>query len=894
MGTCDLCDLPTPDPPVEEPDVDGSFCCRGCLEVSTALADVDDPPSEVDGLREDGAEGSTTGATGATHGRGGTSRDVSGDDHSDDASRTFLAVDGMHCTTCEAFLSLRGEECAGVHAVDANYGTGTARVDYDPDRIDESDLPDRLSGYGYALRFRDPNSGADGSADGSEGADRGPSRARRSDTLQRLVVGGFFAMLIMPWYLFYLYPGYVGIETGVLDVDTTTPVGIYLPLAFIALASAVVVFYTGRPVLRGAWVSVRTRRPNMDLLVSVAALSSFAYSTVALATGSTHLYYDVSVAVILVVTVGRHYEDRIRSAATERLSAVTAARTREATRLTADGRETVHVGDLDSGDRVLVPPGERVPVDGTVREGVADVDESVLTGESLPVSKRPGDPVVGGATVTDEALVVEVGEDAESTADRIATALWEIQSEAPGVQRFADALATVFVPLVLTIGIAVTIWRLWAGAGVAPALLAGLTVLVVSCPCAMGLATPLAVAGGLRDALERGIVVTNDALFETAPEAEVVVFDKTGTLTTGELRVADAFGHPDTLRRAAAVERLSDHPVADALLSAFGKRDPTVAEGGTAAESERTVGGSLPDVDGFARHPGAGVSGTVDGDRVVVGTPELVVRETIEAGTAIPDGGGSGSPEALEGSGELEASGELEGIGKLEGIDDDLRERIERADRQGALPVAVGWDGAVRGVLVLEDRERSAWRETVESVRDREVCVLTGDDGESAERFRDHPAVDRVFAGVPPDGKAETVRRLAASGTTVMVGDGTNDATALAAADLGIAMGDGTARAVDAADVTLLDGRLRELGTVFELARGTRRRIRHNVGWALLYNAVAIPLAVAGLLNPLFAAVAMAASSLIVVGNSGRPIVGSTPADSDPASDDDRSGALRP
>ncbi|MFA9518280.1 heavy metal translocating P-type ATPase [Halopenitus sp. H-Gu1] len=825
MGICDLCELPTPVPPIEAPDVDGMFCCRGCLEVSTALSEVADRDVDVERLREGGLE------------KEEAERDRSApDEFPEDASREFLAVEGMHCTTCEAFLGIRGEECEGVHAVDANYGTGTARVIYDPDRIEETELPDRLSGYGYSLRFRD--------GDEAKGIDRGPSHARRSDTLQRLVVGGFFAMLIMPWYLFYLYPSYVGIETGILDVDTTTPVGIYLPLALIGLMSAVVVFYTGRPVLRSAWVGVRTRRPNMDLLVSVAALSAFAYSTVALATGSTHLYYDVSVAVILVVTVGRHYEDRIRSAATDRLSAVTAARTREATRLTTDGREAVDVDEVAPGDRLLVSPGERVPLDGTVKEGIADVDESVLTGESLPVPKRPDDTVIGGATVMDEAIVLEVGEDAESTTDRIATALWEIQSEAPGVQRFADALATVFVPVVLTLGIGVSLGRLWMGADVATALLSGLTVLVVSCPCAMGLATPLAVSGGLRDALDRGIVVTNDALFETAPEADVVVFDKTGTLTAGELHVSGTHGPAETLSRAAAVERLADHPIADALLSAFQDRDWRSNEDG--------IDRHLPAVDGFTRHPGAGVSGIVEGDRVVVGTPELVACEMATSEFARTDGGRSNP---------------------RDDVPDHLRDRIERADSRGALPVVVGWDDATRGVVVLEDRERAAWRETIASFADCEVCVLTGDDGESAERFRDHPAVDRVFAGVPPDGKAETVRRLSATGTTVMVGDGTNDAPALAAADLGIAMGDGTARAVDAADVTLLDGRLSALATVFDLARGTRRRIRHNVGWALVYNAVAIPLAVAGLLNPLFAALAMAASSLIVVGNSGRPIV---------------------
>ncbi|MFB6233874.1 MAG: heavy metal translocating P-type ATPase [Halopenitus sp.] len=864
MPACRLCELPVGESPSTAPDVDGEFCCRGCLAVYRRLDDV---------------EGVDDAETGAAVPNAGLDRD-----QPEDAAETFLAVDGMHCTTCEAFLTLRGDETDGVYAVEANYATETTRVVYDPDLVTEGALPDRLSGYGYSFRFRDGTTEADGVGDGDGAADEsgGSSAAadREFETVQRLVVGGFLAMLVMPWYVFTLYPSYVGVDTGVLAVDTTTPAGRYLPLAFIALLTTGVLAYTGAPLLRGAWVSVRARRPNMDLLVATAALSAYAYSTVALATGSTHLYYDVTVAVVIVVTLGRFYENRVRSRATTLLSDVTAARVREATRLTDDGRETVAVDDLEPGDRLVVPPGERVPVDGTVAEGVADVDESVLTGESLPVTKEPGDEVAGGAVVTDHALVVTVGPEVESTADRIAAALWEIQTATPGAQRLADALATVFVPLVLLLGLGVTAWQLATGATVATALLAGLTVLVVSCPCAMGLATPLAVSAGLRDALARGIVFTNEAVFEAAPDAETIVFDKTGTLTTGTMSVAAVHGDDRTLRRAAAVERFSDHPVADAVLDAMRAGDGEPAPGpqpdggveGTAAatagepseatageSAEATVGesaaattpesaaatppesptkaaASLPDATDFERHPGEGVAGTVDGDRVVVGTPDLVRRE---AGP----------------------------------VPDDVAERVAAADGRGALPVVVGWDGAARGVVTLVDREREGWTDALAAFADREVVVLTGDAGNSAERFRESGIVDEVFTGVPPAGKVETIRRFAAEGTTVMVGDGTNDAPALAAADLGIAVGNGTARATDAADVVVATDDLRAVGDVFALTAGTRRRIRENLCWALGYNAVAIPLAVAGLLNPLFAALAMAASSLIVVSNSTRSVV---------------------
>jgi len=830
MSTCRLCDLPTPDPPVTEPAVEGVFCCRGCLEVARALSDVEDAdpaaPEAVDpgAGRDDG-------------------------DTPPDAETTYLAVDGMHCTTCEAYLSLRGDDVEGVHAIEANYGTETARVVYDPDAIEETTLPEKLSAHGY--QFRPPDD-----ADGSD--------SRQRETAQRLLVGGFLSMLVMPWYFVYFYPSYVGIETGILEVDATTPATVYVPMALIALLTTGVLLYTGGPILRGARMSVRTRRPNMDLLVSVAALAAYGYSTVALATGSTHLYYDVTVAVVMTVTLGRYYEGHVREQATSMLSAITTARETEATRLTDDGRETVGIDRLEPGDELVVTPGERVPVDGTVVEGVADVDESVLTGESLPVTKRPGEEVIGGSVVTDDAIVVAVGPAVESTVDRIAATLWEIQTTGSSVQRLADALATVFVPFVLFLGGAVAGWHLLAGGSVRAAMLAGLVVLVVSCPCAMGLATPLAISAGLRDGLRDGVVVANESVFEVAPDAEVVVFDKTGTLTEGEMVVSGVWGDDRTLQFAAAIERFSSHPVATAILDgATGERATSsrtdgrggpfpgsagaATDGGTTVESGDTPGSTgggrgadfsrrLPDARDFTRHPGEGVSGTIDSRRVVVGTPELVAD-------------------------------------RVGPVPAELRARIESVERDGDIAVVVGWEGRARGVVAVGDRDREKWETAVEALGDREVVVLTGDDGPGPERFRDHPAVDRVFAGVPPDGKVETIRRLSATGTTVMVGDGTNDAPALAAADLGIAMGDGTARAIDAADVVVTESDLTAVGTVFGLARGTRRRIRENIGWAFLYNAVAVPLAVLGVINPLFAAAAMAASSIVVVSNSTRSVL---------------------
>jgi Cu2+-exporting ATPase len=475
----------------------------------------------------------------------------------------------------------------------------------------------------------------------------------------------------------------------------------------------------------------------------------------------------------------------------------------------------VDVGDLQGGEEVLVKPGERVPVDGSVVEGTAAVDESLVTGESVPERVEPGDEVVGGTVVTDAPLVVEVGADAESTLDRLVTLMWDIQTGRTGVQRLADRLAAVFVPLVLTVAVLAAGWQLVTGAGVTGALLTGLAVLVVSCPCALGLATPLAVASGISAALGEGIVVGDSSVFETATEADLVAFDKTGTLTTGEMRVLDA--DEAVLPRAGAVEAFSEHPIGTAIAAAAPRTDS--------------------DVTDFETHPGRGVSATVDGERVVVGHPDLFHARS----WAVPA---------------------------------DLTDRVDAARAEGSVPVVVGWDGAARGLVVVGDDPRDGWESVVDRLATdgRSVAVITGDDERAAERFRHHEGIEHVFAGVPPEAKAEVVDRLGAAGTVAMVGDGSNDAPALATADLGIAMGGGTALAADAADVVLTDDDLDDLPRVFELTRAAKRRVRQNLGWALLYNAIAIPVAATGNLNPLVAAVAMAASSLLVVINSSRSL----------------------
>ena len=817
MATCTLCDLPTGSDPHTATDVGGEYCCRGCLTVARSLDDVDD----VDDL-EARTPGSAT-------------------DDSFDGETAFLHVDGMHCATCESFLELTAGEQAGVEAAEASYATDTIRVEYDPDTVTAEALPDALSVAGYTASDR-----ADPKAEGDDVA-----------VVRFLIGGGFFGMMAMLWYVLFLYPTYFGYEP-LLDLGGVS--GLYL-FANVWLFTSIVLFYTGYPILRGAYVSLRAGQPNMDLLVSLAATSSYAYSTLAMLLGRTDLYFDVTIAVILVVTAGNEYESQIKRRATGMLSELTTAAETEVRR--ASG-ETVSTEAVEPGDHLLVRPGERIPFDGTVVEGTAAVDEALVTGESLPATKRPDDAVRGGTVVTDAPVVVAVGEDATSTLDTLVRLLWEIQSSRSGIQRLVDRLATIFVPLVITVATVVGAVTLATGGSPTTAALVALTVLIVSCPCALGLATPLAIAAGIRDAAQRGIVIVSDAVFESAADVDAVVLDKTGTLTDGEMRLLETETDDQTtaeaiVGRAAALERASAHPIAEAIVEAAGVGDegedrpggvdeggPTaVADGGTepagdAPQHVREAPTATPDfgVDTAAvTVTDRGVEGTIDDERVVVG------HRSLFAGSAWT-------------------------------LPDRLHHAGEAAVADGNVPVYVGWDSRVRGVLVVGDEVRDGWDDLVSDLDDRgkRVVVLTGDSRAAARRFEAHPAVDEVFAEVPPEAKAETVRRLGGREQVAMVGDGSNDAPALAAADLGVSIASGTDLAADAADAVLLEDRLSAIPELFAVTRGTNRRIRENLGWAFAYNAVAIPLAIAGVLNPLLAAIAMGTSSILVVSNSSRAV----------------------
>lgn len=801
---CTLCELPVAGTEVAD-GAGNRFCCEGCRHVHAVLGDLDDVGA--DDVRERVRERPPARPIPSSH------------------VTTYLAIDGMYCSTCEAFIESVGANIEGVSDVETSYITETARVTHDPEVAPTEALEAAISRLGYSAYPRDDDRRRREAADWAFG---------------RLAAGVLIGMAVMLQYVVIIYPTYFdGLwydeRTAQFFIEAlASPASRYF-FAVIGVMTTVVLVFTGKPILRGAYVSVRTRTPNMDLLVAIAALSAYGYSWLAIAVGRTDIYFDVSVAIILVVTAGSYHASSLKARAMEQLTALTRVRVDAARRVTPAGEESVDLDELEAGDRVLVRAGERVPVDGTVATGTATVDEGIITGEARPVAKRRGDAVIGGSVVDDGAVTVAVGEDATSSLDRITELVWSIQSRSHGIQGLANTLATIFVPLVLVLAIAIAAVNLGLGAGVATALLVGLTVLIVSCPCALGLATPLAVAAGLRDALANGIVVFDETVFERIRHADTVVFDKTGTLTTGEMRVIEAEIDDATLAQAAALERRSVHPVGRAIVALLGDGGGSTAprpDGGV--EPARVATGR---VEAFETHD-RGVSGFVDGDRIVVGHPDLLARLDVA-------------------------------------VDPDHAARVDRARERGDHPVLVARNGRTAGTIVLGDRLREGWAGTFQALADAgvDVVVLTGDEGPSATRFAAHDAVTEVFAGVPPEAKAATIERLSAEGVTVMVGEGTNDAPALAQADLGIALGSGTALAADAADVAIIDDDLSTVTTVFDLARAANGRTKQNLGWAFAYNGIAIPLAITGLLNPLFAAIAMATSSILVVSNSSRRLL---------------------
>jgi Cu+-exporting ATPase len=729
---------------------------------------------------------------------------------SESAAHLEMPITGMTCASCAMRVERKLNQLDGVEA-SVNYATERATVSFDPGAVPQERLLAAVqeAGYGAVLPSAGPEPAEEPDAAGS---------LRR-----RLIVS---AALSAPVLALSMVPA--------LQLDGWQ-------WAAMVLATPVVV-WGGWPFHRAALLHARHATATMDTLISLGTLAAWVWSMVAIVFGDAgaigmkmrfdlvpnrsssldHLYFEVAAVVTTFLLAGRFFEARAKRRAGTALRSLLELGVRDAAVLDENGAERrIPISLLAVGDRFVVRPGEKVATDGVVEEGASAVDQSMLTGESVPVEKHPGNEVIGATVNAGGRLVVRATKVGEQTAlAQIARLVTAAQTGKAPVQRLADRVAGVFVPVVIALAVATLGAWLAAGESAAFALTAAVSVLIIACPCALGLATPTALLVGTGRGAQLGLLIRGPEVLESTRRVDTVVLDKTGTVTTGRMELVGIVAAPgvdedEALAIAGAVEAASEHPLGQALAAAAGKA------------------GSLAAVERFRSREGLGVEGLVDGRRVVVGRPVLLAEASAP-------------------------------------IHRSLEAAVETAESHGHTAVMAGWDGEVRAVFVVSDKVKDDAAAAVVALRrlGLHVMLLTGDNEVTARNVAAGIGIDDVLAEVMPADKAAVVRRLQEEGHTVaMVGDGVNDAPALAQADLGLALGTGTDVAIQASDITLISGDLHSAADGIRLSRRTLATIKGNLFWAFAYNVAAIPLAALGYLNPLVAGAAMAFSSLFVVAN---------------------------
>ncbi|MEU2179910.1 heavy metal translocating P-type ATPase [Streptomyces thermolilacinus] len=730
-----------------------------------------------------------------------------------------LAIGGMTCASCAARIEKKLNRMDGVEAT-VNYATEKAKVTFGGG-VSVEDLIATVEATGYTARPpAPPTQDARDVRPEDEGDDE------LADLRQRLLTA---LVLSVPVVAMAMVP----------PLQFTNWQWLSLVLA------APVVIYAGRPFHRAAWTNARHGAATMDTLISVGTAAAFLWSvwalffgtagmpgmthpfefTIARSDGAGNIYLEAAAGVTTFILAGRYFEARSKRKAGAALRALMELGAKEVTVLRGGREVTVPTAELRVGDRFLVRPGEKIATDGTVVEGASAVDASMLTGESVPVEVAVGDTVTGATLNAGGRLVVEatrVGADTQLA--RMAKLVEDAQNGKASAQRLADRISAVFVPVVIALALGTLGFWLGSGEGMSAAFTAAVAVLIIACPCALGLATPTALMVGTGRGAQLGILIKGPEVLENTRKADTIVLDKTGTVTTGRMTLlkvhtADSTDEAEVLRLAGALENASEHPIARAV---------------AAGAAEKT--GDLATPEDFANVPGLGVQGVVDGHAVLVGREKLLAQWAME-------------------------------------LPGPLRRAKDEAEAAGRTAITVAWDGEARAVLEVADAVKDTSAEAIRRLRGLGLTpvLLTGDNEAVARSVAAEVGIDaeHVIAEVMPEDKVEVVGKLQAEGRSVaMVGDGVNDAAALAQADLGLAMGTGTDAAIEAGDLTLVRGDLRAAADAIRLSRRTLATIKGNLFWAFAYNVAALPLAALGYLNPMIAGAAMAFSSVFVVGNS--------------------------
>ncbi|MGV0721990.1 heavy metal translocating P-type ATPase [Mycolicibacterium elephantis] len=733
-----------------------------------------------------------------------------------------LSIDGMTCASCANRIERKLNKIDGVTAT-VNFATEKARVTYG-DGVTPEELVSTVEKAGYQAHVPARDTAAEPAED-----DPAASLRRRLLIALALTVP-VIAMAMVPALQF---PNWQWLS--------------------LTLAAPVVV-WAGWPFHHAAWVNLRHRTATMDTLISMGTLAAFGWSIYALfwgtagVTGMTHpfeltigrtdgsgnIYLEVAAGVTTFVLAGRYFEARAKRRAGAALRALLELGAKDVVVLRGGAEQRIPVDQLAVGDQFVVRPGEKIATDGVVVQGNSAVDASMLTGEPLPVDVGPGDQVVGATINVDGRLVVRANRIGSDTAlAQIARLVENAQNEKARTQRLADRISGVFVPIVIALAVATLGFWLATGESAATAFTAAVAVLIIACPCALGLATPTALMVGTGRGAQLGILIKGPEVLESTRRIDTIALDKTGTVTTGTMTLLDVISadgeQPDrVLRMAGALENNSEHPIAKAI---------------TAAARDKV--GDLPAAEDFTNLRGLGVQGTVEGHAVVVGRQRLVTT---------PDASRDARPDTMPDT-----------------MPDTLRRAMQQAEAEGRTAVVVAWDGTARGVLVVADAIKPTSADAIAQLHALGLTpiMLTGDNPAAAKTVARQVGIDEVIAEVLPHEKVEAVKRLQSEGKVVaMVGDGVNDAAALAQADLGLAMGSGTDVAIEASDLTLVRDDLRAVPDAIRLSRKTLATIKGNLFWAFAYNVAALPLAAAGLLNPMIAGAAMAFSSVFVVSNS--------------------------